>query len=147
LLPFFNGRALGFFNSDNTEPETSRKTVALASEAVTSSTLWLNFGRFVETKRFAPKNGSLYTENLPASAVPIMVIAGAKDMIAPAPSVVWLAEAQGHVGERKGMVLGKTSGFAEDYGHVDLLVGPRVTDEVYPIVLKWIEEHEAPSAA
>lgn len=143
FLPLFNGRAMGFFNADNTDPETSRKTVALASEAVTSSTLWLNFGRFVETKRFAPEKGALYMENLPASRIPVMAIAGAKDAIAPPKSVTWLSEVPGHAGERKGLVLGKASGCAQDYGHVDLLIGRRVTEEVYPIVLQWIEEHDA----
>jgi pimeloyl-ACP methyl ester carboxylesterase len=147
VLPLFNGSTLGFFHAGNTDPDTSRKTVALASEVVTSSTLWLNFGRFVETKRFAPKNGALYLESLPASDVPIMVIAGAKDSIAPPESVVWLSSPPGQAGERRSLVLGKASGCAEDYGHVDLLMGRRVTDEVYPTVLQWVEEHDARNAA
>jgi pimeloyl-ACP methyl ester carboxylesterase len=145
-LPLFNGRTLGFFYPGNTDPDTSRKTVALASEAVTSSTLWLNFGRFVETNRFAPQDGALYLEGLPASDVPIMVIAGTKDAIAPPESVVWLSKAPDQAGERRALVLGKASGCEEDYGHVDLLIGRHVTDEVYPRVLQWIEEHDARSA-
>lgn len=142
LLPLVNGTTLGFFHSPNTDPETSRKTVALASQVVTSSALWLNFGRFVETREFASKTGKRYLDDLPECEVPIMVIAGAKDLMAPPDSVIRLFKCSEHAGERKCLVLGKNSGCAEDYGHVDLMVGRRVEYEVYPMILEWIEQHD-----
>jgi polyhydroxyalkanoate synthase len=147
VLPFINGTSLGFFHSANTDPNTSRMTVALASEIVTSSELWLNFGRFVETQSFGRKTGEPYLENLPASEVPIMVIAGAQDLMAPSDSVVSLCEGAPHAGERISVILGRASGCVEDYGHVDLLVGDRVEEEVFPRILQWIEDHDTNAAS
>jgi len=48
-------------------------------------------------------------------------------------------------GERKCLILGKSAGCVEDYGHMDLLMGIRAEEEVFPLMLKWIEDHDPPS--
>jgi len=34
---------------------------------------------------------------------------------------------------------GKAHGQAEDYGHIDFLVGRRAPDEVWPTITRWLE--------
>jgi pimeloyl-ACP methyl ester carboxylesterase len=132
----------GPFYPPNTEPLASRKVVALASQLVTSNTIWLNFGRFLESGRFAPKNGKPYLEDLPKSNIPIFVMGGTKDLMAPPASLVAACETGEQTAERKCLIFGKETGCVEDYGHMDLLMGVRAEHEVFPHILTWLDDHE-----
>jgi len=52
------------------------------------------------------------------------------------------AEAEQSCGERKRLILGKASGCVEEYGHVDLMVGLRAENEVFPVILQWLTDHD-----
>lgn len=158
LTPFppmpFNGRLvlpiahsmprwlLGLFYPPNIDPRVSREIVALSSELLTSRKLWMDFGRFVADKKLASAEGGAYLDNLSESSVPLMVVAGSCDMMAPADSVTAACLPGPHKGERRCLIMGKESGCAEEYGHMDLLVGLRSEQEVYPHLLEWIEKHD-----
>ena len=114
----------------------------MGSELITSWKLWLDFGRFVDTGVLAHENGRPYLKNISQSSVPIFLIAGAKDAMAPPDSVSAACVPGKDPGERLYNVLGKTSGTVEDYGHVDLLVGMRAEQEVFPSILEWLAAHD-----
>ena len=40
-------------------------------------------------------------------------------------------------------VFGKTHGHADHYGHFDLLMGHRAKDEVFTLIDRWLDEHDA----
>jgi hypothetical protein len=109
---------------------------------ITSRKLWLDFGRFVDTKLFASEDGKPYLKNLSESAVPIFLASGSKDVMAPPDSVSAGCVAGPNSGERMRHVFGKTTGTVEDYGHVDLLVGLRAEQEVFPAILQWLTSHD-----
>ena len=133
---------LGLFYPPNIAPDVARRIVALGSELITSWKLWLDFGRFVDTGVLAHENGRPYLKNISQSSVPIFLIAGAKDAMAPPDSVSAACVPGKDSGERLYNVLGKTSGTVEDYGHVDLLVGMRAEQEVFPSILEWLAAHD-----
>jgi pimeloyl-ACP methyl ester carboxylesterase len=134
---------LGAFYAPNLTPQTARKVIALAAELVTSNKIWLTFGRFVETGRFADPAGRLYLTNLPNTQVPILFTGGTKDMMAPELAVLAACDPTAdHSGKRECLIFGKASGCVEDYGHMDLLVGERVEQEVFPVILKALQEHD-----
>jgi pimeloyl-ACP methyl ester carboxylesterase len=134
---------LGAFYGPNIQPAAARKVVALAAELVTSNKIWLTFGRFVESGRFTDPGGRLYLENLPDSEVPILFAGGSKDMMAPEQAVLAAcALDRDHSGKRECLVFGKATGCVENYGHMDLLVGERVEQEVFPVILKAMQEHD-----
>ncbi len=126
----------------NIEPVVARKVVALASELVASNSMWLNFGSFLASGRFAPQNGKPYLEGLTDSKVPIFFVAGSADMMAPEESVVAACQTGEQTGERSCRTFGKKTGCEEDYGHMDLLVGIRTNHEVFPHILRWLEDHD-----
>jgi pimeloyl-ACP methyl ester carboxylesterase len=137
LHDFFHG----IFYAPNVYPQTISKFLALAAQLVTSGTLWLDFGRFVETGVFGPGDGTTYIEKLPASKVPLLIMGGSKDGLAPEAAVKAADAMTGDSAERQCIILGKGSGCREDYGHVDLLVGKRVESEVFPLIHQWVENH------
>lgn len=145
VLPIANrvpGWLLGLFYPPNIAVQTTRRVVALGSELITSRKLWLDFGRFVDTDRFSPDNGTPYLTNLRESGVPIFLGSGSKDVMAPPDSVSADCDAGPKSGERMRHVFGRLSGAVEDYGHVDLLVGIRAEQEVFPTVLEWLGSHD-----
>jgi pimeloyl-ACP methyl ester carboxylesterase len=141
-IPLVHQLRLGFFHAPNVEPETARKMAALGVELLPSSKLWLTFARFVETERFASEDGEPYLANLSLSKAPILCLGGVVDALAPPESMILTDEAEGHSGERKRVILGRSSGCVEDYGHVDLLVGRKVESEVFPLIHQWLTDHD-----
>lgn len=71
--------------------------------------------------------------------VPALVVAGAVDRIAPAAAV---AAAAVRLGSRdvRYREMGKQFGDRADYGHIDLLVGTNAPEEVFPLILDFLEE-------
>ncbi|MFH0821207.1 MAG: alpha/beta fold hydrolase [Pseudomonadota bacterium] len=142
VAPWVADHIIGLFYGRNLAPTTIRRVMALMAEIVTSSQLWLDFARFLETGRFGPSDGTRYTDGLSASKVPLLAIGGTKDGMAPPRSVCGAVQEANAAGERKCLLLGKSSGCVEDYGHCDLLVGYRSESEVFPHILDWIETHD-----
>jgi len=145
-IPLVPQLALGFFHAPNVEPEIARKIAALGLELLPSSKIWLNFARFVETEGFTSEDGGPYLANLSSSQAPILRLGGVMDGLAPPDSLIPATEAEQPSGERKNLILGKASGCVEDYGHVDLMVGLRAENEVFPEILQWLTDHD-PSMA
>jgi pimeloyl-ACP methyl ester carboxylesterase len=133
---------LGLFQPSNITPSIARRVVALGSTLITSRGLWMDFGRYVETRVLGSEKGQPYLENLSQSRVPILTLAASEDRMAPPESVIALCnEAKGTAGGAC-MVFGKGSGCVEDYGHMDLLLGIRVEKEVFVPILEWLESHD-----
>jgi poly(3-hydroxyalkanoate) synthetase len=71
--------------------------------------------------------------------IPMLLLAGSKDLLAPPMAV---ARAKEHLGGPvKFLVAGKSHGFAEDYGHADLVLGRRSPDEIFPLVEAFLASH------
>ena len=131
---------IGLFQSRNINPETASRVLALAAQLITSSQLWLDFGRFLETGVFGPSPGTKYLEKMPTA--PILTMGGTKDGLAPMESVMAASEIPSDSQDRELVILGRDYGCAEDYGHADLLVGKRVELEVFPRILHWLDSHD-----
>ncbi|MGD9818241.1 MAG: alpha/beta fold hydrolase [Desulfomonilaceae bacterium] len=150
-LPFF-GRLLvpvitrtpnfvhGLYYRLNIDPHIARKISSIGCQLISSSKLWLDMGQFLETGRFGPCEGGNYLDRLRECNVPLLVIAGSKDFMATLETVVPAAVARDESFVRKLVVAGKDSGFAENYGHIDLLIGLRSREEIFPIIRQWLEK-------
>jgi len=70
---------------------------------------------------------------------PTLVVAGRGDLIAPVDRVLGSYRRLG--AEKKSFVVaGRATGFAVDYGHLDLTLGDHAQEEIYPRILQWIQE-------
>ncbi|MFQ5515068.1 MAG: alpha/beta fold hydrolase, partial [Myxococcota bacterium] len=95
---------------------------------------------WARTGRFTSLDGGIdYRENLRKVTTPTLILCGASDPLAPPecsePAYELLAAAR-----KRFVVVGRASGFSMDYGHVDLILGQRAPEEVFPLVASWVGE-------
>ena len=76
-------------------------------------------------------------EGAPGKAPVDEVIAGRADQIAPVDRVMAFYTAVGAKGRRLG-VAGRATGFAVDYGHLDLTLGDHAATEIFPLIAEWL---------
>ena len=92
---------------------------------------WL-FGRFGEP-------GNDWWKGLAAVDVPLLAVAGAGDRQDPSWACRKLFE-QFASSEREYLLLGREAGYAEDYGHIEMLIGKAAQLEVWPLVERWLRQ-------
>jgi pimeloyl-ACP methyl ester carboxylesterase len=78
-----------------------------------------------------------YLAGLAQVQTPTLVIAGRVDNIAPVDRVLSYYESVG-ADQKRFVVAGRSTGFAADYGHLDLTLGDHARDEIFPLILDWI---------
>ncbi len=94
--------------------------------------------RMVRTGRFTSADGQRdYRAGLGRVRVPVLVMAGEGDRIAPVPAVRDGYLALG--GPKVWRLLGTREGLGVDYGHVDLLLGERAPYEVWAPLLEFLD--------
>jgi polyhydroxyalkanoate synthase len=132
---------IGGHNPDNMDPSVSHTVLAVAAEMYTSSSIWSDFGRFIDEGRFGPEKGGAYIEDPYQCPAPTLAIAGADDKLAP-PRATLPSDGESRSDNPQYLLMAADSNFKEDYGHIDLVVGSRVEKEVYPLLLDWINSQE-----
>ena len=83
-----------------------------------------------------------YTAQLLELTMPVLAIAGGGDRIAPKQRVIPWATATGSE-DVTVIVADKASGFAADYGHLDLVLGPAAPREVIRPIVEWLSERRS----
>lgn len=104
----------------------------------------LQFADWIKNDAFRSANlGVDYRASLARLTVPLMVVAGSKDLLArPGNALRALSLAQSSLKEQ--LVLGVAGGCQQDYGHIDLIFGSRAPTEVFPRVASFLlraQEH------
>jgi pimeloyl-ACP methyl ester carboxylesterase len=97
---------------------------------------WLRSGDFVDT------SGAPW---LAPAEVPLLVMAGSADWIAPADNVAYACEVFPDC--RLVRMGADEPGFTVDYGHIDPLLGTTSAAEVYPVIAAFLAEQRAVAAA
>jgi polyhydroxyalkanoate synthase len=102
------------------------------------------FLRGVVRGEFVSADGRIsYTESLTAIHTPALVVVGRADELADPLVGRGVFERLGS-SDKELVIAGRAEGFAADYGHVDLLVGPSAQHEIFPRIVHWLEAHDAP---
>lgn len=83
-----------------------------------------------------------YRAELPRITVPALFMAGARDLLAPPDAVKHACDAISS-SDKRFVILSRAQKFSVNYGHFDMLLGPRARDEVYPVVREWLAAHGA----
>ena len=96
------------------------------------------FGQLREGGNFRSADGQTdYLEALSGVEIPLLVIAGRADNIAPVDRVLPYYQVAGSP-EKSFVLAGRATGFSADYGHMDLTIGDHAAEEIYPIIRDWI---------
>ncbi len=126
-------------NRENVRPEVWRRFLAVGVDDVPDA-LGLQFTRWMTSQQFDSRDGSVdYLAGLDRSDVPLMVVAGKVDGIAP-PWAVRPAFDRATVREKRWMVLGEGNGQHADYNHMDMLLGERAASDVWPAIAGFLEQ-------
>jgi len=106
-----------------------------------STKLLRQFQIWVKNDEFKSlKNGLNYRENLDKIKIPVLVVAGKKDKMARLKDVQFAYERISS-GDKKYIELSREGGLSEDYGHIDMVFGKVAPEEVFPLLLDWIDSH------
>ena len=81
-----------------------------------------------------------YKDNLTKFIHPLLAIAGGADKEAPPEEVLQTMKRVGST-DKIAHVFSKTNGYIADYGHLDLNLGKKVKEEVYPVIAEWLIHH------
>jgi pimeloyl-ACP methyl ester carboxylesterase len=84
-----------------------------------------------------------YQDALRALRVPVLVIGGSLDRMAP-PACLRKTMERLQTADRELLLLGRDHGQEGEYGHGDLVFNRRAPREVYPAIAAWLERRAAP---
>ncbi len=91
---------------------------------------------------FSRKGGAIrYLERADAFRLPICLIAGSRDAQCPVEAVRETARRLTNAAEKEVLCVGSEFGSYHEYGHFDLIIGRRAETEVWPSILRFIEQH------
>ncbi len=127
----------GIFNAKNMEPAVARRVQYLATSDL-SAALAEDFLRWLRAGTFSSKDGSIcWTEQLEKIDHPLLFVAGGGDALAPPCDVRRAFEMIASRGSEY-LELSRQNGFEHDYGHVDLVLGRKAPQVVYPRLLAYV---------
>jgi pimeloyl-ACP methyl ester carboxylesterase len=81
-----------------------------------------------------------YRAELQRIDVPMLFLAGPRDLLAPPDMVKAAFDAVGSP-DKKLVICSRPAGFKANYGHLDLVLGRNSPDEIYPLVRDWLDAH------
>ncbi len=95
--------------------------------------------RFIRSQGFRSTSGPLkYSKCFGRIRIPSLILAGSEDRLAPPEDVMGAYDGLGS-DIRSFHCFGSESGCETEYGHTDLLMGPRVAREVFPMIHAWLQ--------
>jgi polyhydroxyalkanoate synthase len=99
--------------------------------------------RGIRSGDFVSADGRVsYTERLSEIHTPALVIVGRGDEVTDPLIGRGVFERLGS-SDKELVIAGRGEGFSTDFGHVDLMVGPAARREIFPRIVRWLEEHDA----
>lgn len=106
-----------------------------------STELLLQFKDWLENDEFRTFDRNLsYKENLGKITMPLLVVAGKKDKMAVIDDVKYAYEKITSK-DKQYLELSRENKFSSDYGHIDMVFGKRAPEEVFSLILDWLERH------
>ncbi|MBN1436632.1 MAG: alpha/beta fold hydrolase [Sedimentisphaerales bacterium] len=129
-----------FFNGRNMEDHVVRRLFQVAQEEISPGQLHQLVG-MVRTEHFRSSDDSIdYTAALNAVNTPTCFLVGSVDNMA-TPDAVRYAYRSLRTDQRDFHLFGRVNGQRQDYGHDDLIIGEHSKEEVYPVILQWLERY------
>lgn len=128
------------FHEGNADTDMLRTFMYTAVEDLPTSLL-REFALWYETKHMSDRYAMFdFTEHLERISAPILIIAGNRDGLTPPTDMEYVYNRVGSR-EKQFVVAGKDQGFGHDYSHADLVLGKYAPDEIFPMILDWLEVH------
>ncbi len=128
------------YNPQNTKKRTIQYLLANCMEPINKGILD-EFSQWARLKKELTVDKTLdYRKNLKNIKIPVLLIAGSVDHVAPPPQVRFVYE-QISSPIKEFIIAGKRYNFKEDYGHLCLTVGEYAPEEIFPVIYNWLEKY------
>ena len=141
LIPFVPKIERLFYNPENIEEEVKATLLEDALAEVNPGVLdhlllMIKRGEFVSAR-----GDFSYRRNLAKIQLPILFIGGEGDVLAP-PEAIRVAHRAVSSKDRTLRIFGPRSKDSIAYGHVDLILGRRAREEVFPVIGRWLKQRD-----
>ena len=130
-----------FYNPENVDDETKQMLLEKALTEINPGVLdhllvMIKRGEFVSaTGKYS------YRKNLNRIRVPLLLIGGEADPLAPAESIREVYRASGSP-DRTVRIFGPKAKDSAAYGHLDLVVGKKSQEEVFSVIAEWLKRRD-----
>jgi pimeloyl-ACP methyl ester carboxylesterase len=143
-LPLFSNVEKVFYNPDNMDP-------LVKGDFLTTTLVPVNRGvldqiiRMVQKGEAVSADGAIsYRDALPKVRVPLLIVGGGEDPIAPPKALEKIYREVGST-DRELMIFWSDPEEDVSYGHFDLILGRKAMKEVFPLIRDWLELKATPS--
>jgi pimeloyl-ACP methyl ester carboxylesterase len=117
------------------------RTLMLTAVDDLPAALLREFARWYDTKAMHDRYALFdFTEHLERITAPILLIAGGCDGLTPVRDLEHVYRGIASA-DKAFRIIGRQHGDAHDYSHADLILGLHAPDDVYPVILQWLEAH------
>ncbi|OGQ83015.1 MAG: hypothetical protein A3F90_19765 [Deltaproteobacteria bacterium RIFCSPLOWO2_12_FULL_60_19] len=139
LVPLLPKLEAIFYNRDNLENEIKEKLLAGALVEINPGVLdqlllAIKRGEFVSAK-----GDFSYRKNLGKINTPLLLIGGEADKLAP-PEAMEIVRREAGSRDRTVRIFGPKAKDSVAYGHMDLILGPKAKQEVFPAIARWLKQ-------
>ncbi len=117
------------------------RTLMLTAVDDVPASLLREFARWYETKAMSDRYTMFdFTEHLERITTPLLIVAGSKDALTPPRDLEHVYKRVSSK-DKAFRIIGKHYGEAHDYSHADLILGLHAPDDVYPVIVDWLDAH------
>ncbi len=129
-----------FYIKENITGLVLRRFMCNASENIAPG-LANQFSEWITTGKETTKNGQFnYPANYFRIQLPALFLSAIRDGIA-VPSSIHFVYEEAESKHKKYVLFSKSNGHSIDYCHLSLVLGERAKQDVYPVILDWLEKH------
>jgi alpha-beta hydrolase superfamily lysophospholipase len=130
-----------FYNPENMTDETKEALLAEALSEINPGILD-HLVTMIRKGEFVSLGGThSYYKNLKAIRLPMLLVGGEADPIAPPEAIHDVYRALGSP-NRSVKIFGPSSKHSISYGHFDLIAGKQAPKEVFPVIAAWLKQRE-----
>ena len=122
------------------------RTLMLTAVDNIPASLLREFARWYELRAMTDRYGMFdFTEHLERIKTPILIIGGSRDGLTP-PKDLRVVYERIRSKNKMFLIIGRETGASNDYAHADLILGLNAPNDVYPVILRWLEKRRQADA-
>ncbi len=141
LIPLIPQIGKLFYNPENLDDETQEKWLEEALAEINPGVLD-HLLLMIEKEEFVAAKGNFnYRKNLARIRLPLLLIGGENDALAP-PEAMRVVHQGIASADRTLRIFGPRARDSAAYGHVDLILGRKARTEVFPVIGKWLQQRD-----
>ena len=141
LIPLLPKMERVFYNPENIEEEIREKLLADALAGINPGVLDHLLLMIKRGELVSARGDFSYRRNLAKTRLRLLLIGGERDVLAP-PKTIEIVHRTVGSKDRMLRIFGPRSKDSAAYGHLDLIIGKRAKDEVFPVIGRWLKQRD-----